>query len=110
MRAFILPEGGWIGKCEGLRERAGFDRGPMLWYHTPSSFSTPAIRVLSGYDETVSFLLLKKAMDETAELTPRQQTILGLTVREYVKSASPVSSRALVNRYGLPVSSATVRN
>lgn len=49
-------------------------------------------------------------MDGTADLTPRQQTILGLTVREYVKSASPVSSRALVERYGLPVSSATVRN
>ncbi len=44
------------------------------------------------------------------ELTPRQQTILGLTVREYVKTASPVSSRALVERYELPVSSATVRS
>jgi heat-inducible transcriptional repressor len=43
-------------------------------------------------------------------LTPRQQTILGLTVREYVKTASPVSSRALVEHYSLPVSSATVRN
>jgi len=51
-----------------------------------------------------------RAMDENVELTPRQQTILGLTVREYVRSASPVSSRALVDRYGLPVSSATVRN
>ncbi len=49
-------------------------------------------------------------MEETIELTPRQQTILGLTVREYVKSAAPVSSRALVEHYGLPVSSATVRN
>jgi len=49
-------------------------------------------------------------MDTNHELTPRQQTILGLTVREYVKTASPVSSRALVERYGLPVSSATVRN
>jgi heat-inducible transcriptional repressor len=49
-------------------------------------------------------------MDANQELTPRQQTILGLTVREYVKTASPVSSRALVERYGLPVSSATVRN
>jgi heat-inducible transcriptional repressor len=49
-------------------------------------------------------------MDEVVELTPRQQTILGLTVREYVKSAAPVSSRALVEHYGLPVSSATVRN
>jgi heat-inducible transcriptional repressor len=49
-------------------------------------------------------------MDMNQALTPRQQTILGLTVREYVKTASPVSSRALVERYGLPVSSATVRN
>ena len=49
-------------------------------------------------------------MDEAVDLTPRQQTILGLTVREYVKSAAPVSSRALVEHYGLPVSSATVRN
>ncbi len=44
------------------------------------------------------------------ELTPRQQTILGLVVREYVKSPNPVSSRALVENYGLQVSTATVRN
>ena len=44
------------------------------------------------------------------QLTPRQQTILGLVVREYVKSAAPVSSRVLVEDYGLQVSSATVRN
>ena len=43
-------------------------------------------------------------------LTPRQQTILGLVVREYVNSASPVSSRALVERYDLGISTATVRN
>ncbi|MGD2144769.1 MAG: heat-inducible transcriptional repressor HrcA [Anaerolineae bacterium] len=49
-------------------------------------------------------------MDKNPRLTPRQQTILGLTVREYVKTASPVSSRALVENYGLPVSSATVRS
>ncbi len=49
-------------------------------------------------------------MDEKVDLTPRQETILGLTVREYVRAASPVSSRVLVERYGLPVSSATVRN
>ncbi len=49
-------------------------------------------------------------MDQIAELTPRQETILGLTVREYVRGASPVSSRVLVERYGLPVSSATVRS
>ncbi|MGD8997103.1 MAG: heat-inducible transcriptional repressor HrcA [Anaerolineae bacterium] len=49
-------------------------------------------------------------MDGTQELTRRQEMILGLTVREYVKAASPVSSRALVEQYDLPVSSATVRN
>ena len=43
-------------------------------------------------------------------LTNRQRTILGLVVREYVKVAEPVSSRALVEHYGLGVSSATVRN
>jgi heat-inducible transcriptional repressor len=44
------------------------------------------------------------------ELTLRQRTILGLVVREYVDNATPVSSRALVENYGLDVSTATVRN
>ena len=44
------------------------------------------------------------------ELTPRQRTVLGLVVREYVKSTAPVSSRVLVDEYGLNVSTATVRN
>jgi heat-inducible transcriptional repressor len=44
------------------------------------------------------------------ELTSRQRTILGLVVREYVETASPISSRALVEDYGLDVSTATVRN
>ncbi|MDY6878416.1 MAG: heat-inducible transcriptional repressor HrcA [Chloroflexota bacterium] len=44
------------------------------------------------------------------DLTPRQQTVLGLVVREYVGSASPVSSRVLVGCYGLEISTATVRN
>jgi heat-inducible transcriptional repressor len=35
---------------------------------------------------------------------------MSLVVREHVKSASPVSSRALVENYGLQVSTATVRN
>ncbi len=50
------------------------------------------------------------AQNETAELTSRQRTILGLVVREYVKCTLPVSSRALVERYNLQVSTATVRN
>jgi len=44
------------------------------------------------------------------KLTPRQQMILGLVVHEFVRTATPVGSRALVERYGLNVSSATVRN
>ncbi len=44
------------------------------------------------------------------ELTSRQRTILGLVVREYVKSVSPISSRVLVEHYDLQVSTATVRN
>ncbi|MCP4543303.1 MAG: heat-inducible transcription repressor HrcA [Chloroflexi bacterium] len=49
-------------------------------------------------------------MVEISELTPRQRTVLGLVVREYVKSTLPVSSRVLVEHYGLQVSTATVRN
>lgn len=66
--------------------------------------------MLSELPHTEWCVCAKQAMDENAELTPRQQTILGLTVREYIRSASPVGSRALVEHYGLPVSSATVRN
>nr|NIV38779.1 HrcA family transcriptional regulator [Anaerolineae bacterium] len=46
----------------------------------------------------------------TDDLTPRQRTILGLVVRDYVAHTAPVSSRALVENYGLQVSTATVRN
>ncbi len=49
-------------------------------------------------------------MAKIDELTPRQRTVLGLVVREYVKSTLPVSSRVLVEHYGLQVSTATVRN
>jgi heat-inducible transcriptional repressor len=49
-------------------------------------------------------------MSEKTGLTLRQQTVLGLVVREYVREAAPVSSRVLVEHYGLSVSSATVRN
>jgi len=45
-----------------------------------------------------------------SELTSRQRMILGLVVREYVKDAVPVSSRRLADRYGLQVSTATIRN
>ncbi len=44
------------------------------------------------------------------DLTPRQQTILGLVIREYVSSTHPISSKMLLDQYDLGVSSATVRN
>ena len=43
-------------------------------------------------------------------LTPRQQMVLGLIVREYVASAAPVGSKALVGTYRLDISPATIRN
>lgn len=44
------------------------------------------------------------------ELTKRQETILSLIIREYVNVPTPVGSKALVDRYQLDVSPATVRN
>ncbi len=44
------------------------------------------------------------------ELTPRQQILLKLIVREYVANASPVGSKTLAERYDLGVSTATIRN
>jgi heat-inducible transcriptional repressor len=43
------------------------------------------------------------------DLTPRQQLILGLVIREYIGTAQPVGSKT-VQGYGLGVSSATIRN
>ncbi len=44
------------------------------------------------------------------ELAPRQRDILHAVIREHIASARPVASAALVRRYRLPVSTATVRN
>lgn len=43
------------------------------------------------------------------DLTPRQQLILGLVIREYISTALPVGSKK-IQEYGLGVSSATIRN
>ncbi len=42
-------------------------------------------------------------------LSARSRTILELIVRDYIKTAEPVGSEALVKRHGLSLSSATVR-
>ena len=44
------------------------------------------------------------------ELSERQKFILTLLIHEYIRTASPVGSEHLVNRYHLDMSSATVRN
>jgi len=46
----------------------------------------------------------------TGPLDLRAQAILRAVIEEYVTTATPVGSQALVERYGLGVSSATVRN
>jgi heat-inducible transcriptional repressor len=43
-------------------------------------------------------------------LTERQETILALIVHEYIETAKPISSKKLVSKYNLGISSATVRN
>ncbi len=43
-------------------------------------------------------------------LNERRQHILKLVVQEFIDRATPVASESLVKKYGLPISSATVRN
>lgn len=45
-----------------------------------------------------------------AELSERQRLILALIIHEYIETVQPVGSIHLVERYGLNMSSATVRN
>lgn len=44
------------------------------------------------------------------ELTDRRRAVLGLVVRQYIATATPVGSKTIVEQYGLGVSSATIRN
>jgi heat-inducible transcriptional repressor len=44
------------------------------------------------------------------DLTARQETILGLTVQEFIANKQPVGSQYLVVKFDLPMSSATVRS
>ncbi|HPH96364.1 MAG TPA: heat-inducible transcriptional repressor HrcA [Anaerolineaceae bacterium] len=44
------------------------------------------------------------------DLTDRQKLILTLVIHEYIKSAQPIGSQYLVERFKLDMSSATVRN
>ncbi|HUG48417.1 MAG TPA: heat-inducible transcriptional repressor HrcA [Candidatus Limnocylindria bacterium] len=53
---------------------------------------------------------MARRKDRRGPLEPRSQAILRAVIEEYVTSAAPVGSQALVERYELGVSSATVRN
>lgn len=44
------------------------------------------------------------------EMTERRRHILKLVIQEYVETSAPVASEHLVRRYGMTVSSATIRN
>jgi heat-inducible transcriptional repressor len=44
------------------------------------------------------------------ELTERQRLLLSLVIHEYIRSATPVGSKHMVDQYHLDMSSATVRN
>jgi len=44
------------------------------------------------------------------ELSPRQELILLTIIKEYIKTAQPISSGFLVEKYDLGISSATARN
>jgi heat-inducible transcriptional repressor len=54
--------------------------------------------------------LVRRIRRSTGPLDLRAQAILRAVIEEYVTTAIPVGSQALVERYGLGVSSATVRN
>jgi heat-inducible transcriptional repressor len=53
---------------------------------------------------------MARRKDRPGPLEPRSEAILRAIIEEYVATAQPVGSQALVNRYGLGVSPATVRN
>jgi heat-inducible transcriptional repressor len=54
--------------------------------------------------------LARRIRHPLGPLDLRSQAILRAVIEEYITSAQPVGSQALVERYGLGVSSATVRN
>ena len=54
--------------------------------------------------------MVRRIRRSTGPLDLRAQAILRAVIEEYVTTATPVGSQALVDRYGLGVSSATVRH
>jgi heat-inducible transcriptional repressor len=69
---------------------------------------TPAS--LPEYNQGAFSTLTLRVLMEVEVLTERQASILGMVVDEYIQTAEPVSSKALVSRRRLEVSTATIRN
>ena len=46
----------------------------------------------------------------TNSLNSRRRTILGLVIRDYIATGAPIGSRAMLDRYELGISPATIRN
>src|SRR6266545_2970882 len=67
---------------------------------------TPHVRVLTPEEAAVA----RRVRRSNGPLDLREQAILRAVIEEYVASATPVGSVALVKAYGLGVSSATVRS
>ena len=53
--------------------------------------------------------MLKSQLRPLPDLDERQRDVLAAVIREYILTAQPVGSAALVRRYRMPVSAATVR-
>jgi heat-inducible transcriptional repressor len=71
--------------------------------------STLDYRVLTP-EHTHQRPFVTRRVRTAGSLDPRSQSILRAVIEEYVETAIPVGSNALVERYRLGVSSATVRN
>lgn len=49
-------------------------------------------------------------LEPVEALTPRQEEILGIVVRTYIRTATPVGSTTIAREHNLGISSATIRN
>lgn len=68
------------------------------------------MRVLTKRSSTEQGEMPRRTERPAGPLDSRSQAILRAVIEEYVTTAEPVGSQALVDRYRLAVSSATVRN
>ena len=58
----------------------------------------------------MSYTNRPKSSEEHQQITPRQQHVLRLIVREHVSNGRPVGSKSLAERYSIGYSAATIRN